>query len=383
MTRPHSPRLLIAFLLLLVGTASSRAADRTFLLSEEFRLDEDSMDEILGNVSQIRCDTAGNIYVLDNRIHRILEFDSTGALVRTLSREGEGPGEFQSAQDFFVGPDGSIGICRELPGRIEFLGADGQPAGSLTPCAERRAEGAFHYLQSAQCHGDLLGMLVRIDRPSEKSKIQEHQLLLAQRGDPAETVIWQNTVTTPWDSFLERDYFTLGLSRWALTDSGVVLVPQRDRYRLELYDNQGVLQHVVDRDTPACERSQESLHKRRKRFDKIIARNPEYQVEFEPHDPPIRAIYALADGEIWVLPCQDLGKRTDGVLAILDAFDVAGKSLGTVTFQTAELRYVGRLFVLDAERVALSTSLVPLEDPNAESEAELCVIVYRLEADGS
>lgn len=383
MARPRSPKLLIAFLILLAGTTSSRAADRIFNLSEDFRLDEDSTGEILGNVSQIRCDAAGNIYVLDNRLKRILEFDHTGTLVRALSRKGEGPGEFQSAQDFFVGQDGSVGICRELPGRIEFLGADGQPTGSLTPCAERRTEGAFYYLSSAQCHGDLLGMLVRTEREGETGKVREHQLLLARRGDPTENVIWRDAVETPWASFLERDHFSLGLSRWALTDAGIVLAPQRDRYHLELYDTQGVLQHVIDRDTPGCERSRDRLQKRRKRFDGIVARQPEYRVEFESHDPPVRAVYASADGEIWVLPCQDLRKRTDGALAILDAFDIAGSPLGTVTFTTKEPRYVGRLFVLDAERVALSTFLVPLEAPDAEKEAALCVIVYSLEADGS
>lgn len=366
----------------MTGAVPSRAADRTFRLSEAFRLDEDSTGEILGNVSQIRCDEAGNIYVLDNRLTRILKFDRTGVLVKTLSRKGEGPGEFQSAQDFFVGPDGSIGICRELPGRIEFLGADGQPAGSLTPLGERRADGGFYYLKSAQRRGDLLGMLVRIDRTGDVGKVMEHKLLLARVGDSGETIIWHDTVETPWSSFVERDHFTIGQSRWALTDAGVILAPCRDRYRIELYDVRGVLYHVIDQNTPGCERSRDRLRERRERFDAIVARQPEYRVELESHDPPIRDIYVLANGEIWVLPCQDVRGRKDGVLAVLDAFDAAGEPLGTVAFKTAEPRYVGRLFVLDSDRVALSTFLVPLADLDAAEEGELCVIVYQLERDG-
>ncbi|MDY0111162.1 MAG: 6-bladed beta-propeller [Candidatus Krumholzibacteria bacterium] len=380
MARPRTPWLITALLILLAGAVPSRAAYRTFQLSEDFRLDEDNTGEIFGNVTQIRCDEAGNIYVLDNRLIRILEFDRTGTLMRTLSRKGEGPGEFQSAQDFFVGPDGSIGICRELPGRIEFLGDDGQPASGRTPLAERRAEGAFYYLMSAQRRGDLLGMLVRTERAGGAGKILEHQLLLARIDDPGETVIWHDTVETPWASFLERDHYTIGQSRWALTDAGVVLAPRRDSYRIELYDARGILQKVIDRNTPGCERSQDRLRERRERFDAIVARQPEYRVEFESYDPPISAVYARANGEFWVLPCRDFGQLADGVLAVLDAFDATGAPLGTVTLTTAEPRYVGRLFVLNADCVALSTYLVPLEDPGAEEEAELCIIVYRLEA---
>jgi len=51
-------------------------------------------------------DGAGNLYVLDRQAGHVVIVDPQGGLVRTVGRQGEGPGEFNEVLQFWVWPDG-------------------------------------------------------------------------------------------------------------------------------------------------------------------------------------------------------------------------------------------------------------------------------------
>jgi len=63
---------------------------------------------VLGAIADMDLLPNGNILVLDEQAHQILEFDREGALVRTLGRDGQGPGEIRGAVELEVAPDGQI-----------------------------------------------------------------------------------------------------------------------------------------------------------------------------------------------------------------------------------------------------------------------------------
>ena len=49
------------------------------------------------NPSSMAVDGSGRVYVADQSPVVIKQYDSTGAFIRTIGREGEGPGEFRAA----------------------------------------------------------------------------------------------------------------------------------------------------------------------------------------------------------------------------------------------------------------------------------------------
>ena len=51
--------------------------------------------DVLGRVAAIEVDATGRIYVLDAPNARVVVFDSTGAVIRTIGRKGQGPGELE------------------------------------------------------------------------------------------------------------------------------------------------------------------------------------------------------------------------------------------------------------------------------------------------
>lgn len=66
-------------------------------------------EEILfGDIESVARDAAGNLVVADNQALEIRVFDSEGRHLRSLGREGEGPGEFESLQGAWPAEEGSI-----------------------------------------------------------------------------------------------------------------------------------------------------------------------------------------------------------------------------------------------------------------------------------
>ena len=71
-------------------------------------------------------DAAGNLYVLDDEASRVVVIDAGGALVRTVGREGEGPGEFQTATDIVVWHDGRFAVVDIGHLAYQLFGPDGE-----------------------------------------------------------------------------------------------------------------------------------------------------------------------------------------------------------------------------------------------------------------
>lgn len=66
--------------------------------------------EQFGELRAPGFDGDGNLYLLDRQASRVTVVDSTGALVRSFGRQGNGPGELASPMGMAVFPDGQVVI---------------------------------------------------------------------------------------------------------------------------------------------------------------------------------------------------------------------------------------------------------------------------------
>lgn len=92
-----------------VGRADGRAADA------------------FGAVADVGFDAAENLYVLDRLNARVVVFDSTGRLVRTMGRRGGGPGELGAPQQMAVTRAGDVIVSDAGRRALILFGADGNP----------------------------------------------------------------------------------------------------------------------------------------------------------------------------------------------------------------------------------------------------------------
>ena len=106
-------------------------APATIVLQEEWRIggDTEAEEEFFGVIAQIAMGPEGDIYLLDQQLTEVKVFSRDGEYLRTLGREGEGPGEFRRPEDMFLLPDGNVGVLQLAPGRIVKLSPQGEPMG--------------------------------------------------------------------------------------------------------------------------------------------------------------------------------------------------------------------------------------------------------------
>lgn len=85
-------------------TPQNENAGRVLKLKEEMRIDGEGEDYYHNGARELRIDKSGNIYICDSwssgkRAH-LLKFSPDGRFIKDLYKQGEGPGEIQSAYDF-------------------------------------------------------------------------------------------------------------------------------------------------------------------------------------------------------------------------------------------------------------------------------------------
>ena len=81
----------------------------------------------------VGTDAAGNIYVLDADAHRVVMFDGSGEFVRTMGREGEGPGEISWPFGLSVRPDGTVLVDDIGKGILVEFAPDGSARNTSEP----------------------------------------------------------------------------------------------------------------------------------------------------------------------------------------------------------------------------------------------------------
>ena len=93
----------------------------TCSLDELWRRGGEQDELFFGLVVQACAAPTGEIFLLDAQLNEVLVLSPAGDLLRTIGREGEGPGEFRGAGDLLLMPEGTVGIVQRMPGAIVLM----------------------------------------------------------------------------------------------------------------------------------------------------------------------------------------------------------------------------------------------------------------------
>ncbi len=262
---------------------------------------------ILGQIGNAGVDAQGNVYVLDTQLAQVQVFAPAGKHLRTLGREGEGPGEMRRPVHFDVRPDGSVAVVQPFPGKIITLKPDGTPGAAINLGSNDPTQGGMVVLMGARERGgNLVASGMRNAFGGESGAISETRFLATldgqgkERKRHAELSRTRNLERMVFDE--KGDFFPGDRGKWDVGPDGrLYLVPRYDAYEIEVRAADGTPERLIARAHDARKRTKADLDAMRGNRQMMInGRAPEIAETFAETDACIASLTVLDDGTLWV-----------------------------------------------------------------------------------
>jgi hypothetical protein len=360
-------------------------------LSQRWRLggETEDEDEFFGVIMQIATDAKGNVYLLDSQLAQVMVYTSEGEFVRTIGREGDGPGEFRRPGDMLILPDGNIGVVQMMPGKIVVLTPEGDPVGNQPVPGD---DDGTQFFMGARPAGDhfVLGVTY-FSRGDDgfKSifKIIGVNLEGSQTAGYYDLEVKRDFANLVFD---EKEMSGFGV-RWEVGNDGRVYVNRVfDEYRIDVWNSDGTPDRVITRDYEPRARSAEEIERAGKRFRVVInGREPERKISKTDRD--IQFFYPRHDGSLWVLSSRGGLDTHEGILGTFDVYDPNGRLIRQAVVKgEGSIERDGFFFVGD--RLYVVTSLVSARmsmygggsgmEEDEEDAGPMAVVCYQLGPEG-
>ena len=283
----------------------------------------------------------GHVYVLDRAANRVVVLDSSGRPVRTLSRKGRGPGEFEFPSEMSVSSDGSVAVIDLAKlGAVSFApNGDVLPIRTIPripiPNGSMRFAGDsviydFRTMDGDQQNGEWrLGIIIM--RPADTTVVADAPFPVRE---PRVVNYGCFADAGQWPLFVPRFRWAFSGGRLAYTEGGAyqvtVLEPKAQRTITRAVSPIASEPRMVARAFPNGQTINTANGPCLVAPDKLRE-----QLGMEPTLPHIAAIAVDPSGTLWVerwrLP--DEAPRTD-------LFDVGGNYLGTLRQWGAPVAFV-------------------------------------------
>lgn len=310
------------------GRAPRWSLEPVVTVGSEGSLGESPPDEF-GRITAVSTDKTGTLWVADALSHDIRVFDTQGALVRRIGREGQGPGEFLSVyslawvDDVLLALDLGNGRVAEISESGEWLGTRPAP-GSV---GGRPATLRFYAVTDTTVFQWSLkpeeggATFVWVEHRPDGIRGEWPQL---QVSPPAPTMIRCEVSGS-------RSYFDVPFGGRVLqhpAGPGLTYVAWTPEYRVALVDSDGDTLRVVERDRPPVGISDAEWDLANSEYNDFTQKWPEARCR--PSDlgrpdtkPAIKNLLVDTSGRLWVEVYTEGGSEWE-------IFDAQGFLEGTV-----------------------------------------------------
>jgi len=301
-------------------------------LTELWRVGGEDGDLIFGRITDVIRHPDGHIYVLDNQLCEVTVISPDGEYVRTLGREGDGPGELRQPMALAFLSDDVLAVGMGFPGKIVSLNLDGTPRQSIYPIGEP-SDGNIGVMMSSKFRdGHLVSSGGRIVFGNQHASSHTERFLTVGTGDLTEFHRILET-TTPVDpagqKFTEVDNYYID-GRWAMGASGEIYAPMtRDSYEVSVFDMTGKLLRTFGRPYVQRKRTQDEKDDVGPMIN-VNGGPATDQWNIEDKDECIARIqYNDDDDTVWVLTPHG-ENQTGNIMESWDVFSTDGQYLKQV-----------------------------------------------------
>jgi hypothetical protein len=292
---------------------------------------EEDEEIFFGTISEFLHDDEDNIYLLDGQLSEIQVFDPAGELLRTVGRQGEGPGEFQNGADMFWGPGGQIGVVQAWPGKIVMITPEGDPGSTFA--LPYRDGGGWQSVSRGAGHGGNL-ILAGTAWTREDGKQLQFTYLKAYDPEGNELATYQETSReTQFGNyeFIEEEYVDFQ-RRWAVAPDGRVAAGLSfGDYRIHIWNADGTVDRVIERPGyQEIKRTDAEKERFQTMYDAFTRWNRGSTFRINDHHQAIGQIFFREDGTLWVQSSTYRWRAAEGVFTSFDVYDTVGRYLQRV-----------------------------------------------------
>lgn len=338
-------------------------------LHEAWRQGGDGEDDILlGQIGAAISGCDGEVYALDSQLAQVLVFDSRGRHLRTLGREGEGPGEFRQPTGLSLAADGGLVVQQTFPGRLVYLDRlSGEPRGQWLLGKDDPQAGGFGILMQLRERGGVRVITAAknsVDMAAGVMHRTSYVALLDAEGREQRRLAELNTAQSferqVRDELAEHFAGARGLCDVG-PDGLLYLVPRYDEYRIEVFDFRGELVRTIARGHQARLRSEEEKAEQRDSAQMMIA-GRQIQIDWKQQDRArcIERLQVLDDGSLWISNSFGDERWPEHGERVFDVYDAAGHLQREVTVAVPEGGKGHRLILLNDGRFVLIKGLESL-----------------------
>lgn len=328
-------------------------------LVEQWRLGGDDEDLFFGTVARIKLGPDGNIYILDGQLNQIQVISPDGEHLRSLSKEGDGPGEVRRPGDFFISDDGTINILNGFPGKVVSISPDGTPIGSAGYSIDGKQTQFGVFIRGlATKNGMILG---GINMTFGGGPLSEQDYYLARCDLEGNQInrLTEKSSTIDYSNFrLTEKSMDFIWARMATGPGGLLyLAVERDEYSISVMDPDGTVKHIINRafQAPARTDRQKKIATQIIEAVAVNYRAPLQGSEIEETEPAIGNITVTNDGRLWVSPGVGDSELPPGTWYIFDVFDPDGKFEKQVALTGSFNRNRDSVTILPDGRILVTT----------------------------
>ena len=287
---------------------------------------EDDEEIFFGTIAEFLHDDEGNIFLLDGQLSEIQVFSPDGEFLRTIGRQGEGPGEFQNGADMFWGPQGQIGVVQAWPGKIVMITPDGNPG--MTFALPYRDGGGFQSVTKGAGNKQTV-VLAGTAWTRENGQQLQFTYLKAYDAAGNELATYQETSreTNFGDyEFIEEEYVDFQ-RRWAVAPDGrVAAVLSYEDYRIHVWNADGTVNRIIERpDYQAVKRTAEEKDRFQTVYNAFTRWNRGSTFRVNDYHQAIEQVFFREDGSLWIQSGAHRWRAADGVFTSFDVYDTEGR----------------------------------------------------------
>ncbi len=346
-------------------------------LEEMWRAGGEDDDVFFGHIFRAEGDADGNVYLLDTQLSEVPVFSPDGEHLKTLSREGEGPGETRGPVDLTMLPDGNLGILQRFPGMIVKIDLEGTPLGNFT--VGDATEGGFNSLFTGRCRGGHLMMMGQQATMGDGSQTRTWFVSRFDAEGKELHRLWTRTRVIDFTRPVIRELDILDPAIFGSTvgpDGRVYVATQQDRYAIDVYGPDGKLSHVIERDFEPRERLDLETGRIQAVFDVWASNNPAgIETHVESVAATITNLHVDDANHLWVENSRSGETGPEGTLLAFDVYDPDGRFLRQVALLGEGDPLDDRLFWARDDMVVLVKGAIPamyasMAGGQAENEEE-------------